>query len=75
MFGTVAIKTFNSLKVLVVLISSTIMILAVAGLIGWVAGCLFPCDIVFESGGICPVASVSTQQPLIREQQLSGLHL
>ena len=51
------------------------MIVAVAGLIGWVARCLFPCDIVFEASGTCPVAGVSTQQPLIREQQLSGLHL
>lgn len=51
------------------------MIAAVAGLIGWVAGCLLPCDIVFEAASSCPVAGVSTRQPLIREQQLSGLHL
>ena len=52
------------------------MILAGGALIGWVANCLFPCDTVFlRRGSRCLVAGVRSQQPLIWEQRLSGLHL
>lgn len=61
--------------VAVLLIKSTVMILAMDGLIGWEVWCLFLCNIVFEADSNCPVTSVSTEQPLIWEQKLSGPHL